>query len=144
MWLRAQRERRGPVATVAGDEHDQAEVRTTALHPHSVAGDPGARFAIGQRVHHCQWRYWPFDEQTGVGVLWLLDFESRSWAKLTHSTPDASDQEFRVYQHGPRRLWDEVEAAREWWVHRGRPDVGRWRFTVTAHDQRIELLARID
>lgn len=83
--------------------------------PHSVAGDQGARFTIGQRVQHCQWRYWPFDEQTGTGVLWLLDFVSRSWAKLTHRTPYASDDEFPVHQHGP------------------------WRFTVTPEGQRIEL-----
>ncbi len=139
MWLRAQRERRGAVAAIVGDNENLAEVHTTRLHPHSVAGEQGARFAIGQRVHHCQWRYWPFDEQTGVGVLWLLDFESRSWAKLTHSTPDAVDQEFPVHQHGPRRLWNEVEAAREWWVSNGSPDVARWRFTVTAQTQRIEL-----
>jgi hypothetical protein len=72
-------------------------------------------------------------------VLWLLDFMSRSWAKLTHRTPDASDDEFLVHQHGPRRLWDEVHAAYGWWVEHGKPDADRWRFTVTSEGQWIEL-----
>ncbi|MGH3930126.1 MAG: methyltransferase domain-containing protein [Pseudonocardiaceae bacterium] len=138
MWLREQRVRRGPVAAVVDDE-DQAQFHLTDLHPHSVGGDQAARFAIGQRVPQCQWRYWPYDKKDGVGTLWLLDFASRSWAKLTHSTPDASDAEFPVRQYGSRRLWDEVHSAHQWWFEQGRPNVDRWRFTVTPDGQRIEL-----
>jgi len=86
-----------------------------------------------------RWRYWPYGEKRGSGVLWLLDFESRSWAKLTHATPDASEAEFPVRQYGSRRLWDEVHAAHQWWFEHGRPDVERWRFTVTPDGQQIEL-----
>ncbi|MGH3869380.1 MAG: methyltransferase domain-containing protein [Pseudonocardiaceae bacterium] len=139
MWLRAQRERRAAVGSIVGDNEDRAEVHLTQLHPYSVGGEPSARFAIGQRVHRCQWRYWPYEERTGTGVFWLLDFGSRSWAKLTHTTPDASDGEFPVHQHGPRQLWDEIHAAHQWWVDHGKPDVDRWRFTVTRQAQRIEL-----
>ncbi|MGQ0716955.1 MAG: methyltransferase domain-containing protein [Pseudonocardiales bacterium] len=139
MWLRDQRERRGPVAAVVGDDEDRAEVTMTDLHPYWVTGDQGAQFAVGQRVPRCQWRYWPYEEKDGVGVLWLLDPESGSWAKLIHLTPDASDDEFPVRQHGPRRLWDEVGAAHGWWVQQGKPRTDRWRFTVTPQDQRIEL-----
>lgn len=139
MPLREQRERRGSVSSVVGAEEDRSEPSVTHLHPHWVCAHQAARFAIGQRVPHCQWRYWPYDEQCGVGVLWLLDFESRSWAKLTHSTSDASDDEFLVYQHGLRRLWREVEAAHQWWVDHGKPGVDRWRFTVAPDSHRIEL-----
>jgi protein-L-isoaspartate(D-aspartate) O-methyltransferase len=141
MCLREQREWRGSVAAVVGGDEDRVETGSTTLHPYWVSGDPGARFAIAQRVPECQWRYWPYDDNDGTGVLWLLDFRSGSWAKLTHTTPDASDDDFRVRQHGPRRLWDEVEAAHHWWVAHGRPDVERWRFTVTPEDQQIELLS---
>ncbi|MGH3888530.1 MAG: methyltransferase domain-containing protein [Pseudonocardiaceae bacterium] len=143
MWLRDQRERRGPVAAVVGDDEDRAEVNTTDLHPYWVTGDQGAQFAIGQRVPQCQWRYWPYDGKDGAGVLWLLDPESRSWAKLTHFTPDASDAEFPVRQHGPRRLWDEIAAAHGWWVRQGKPHADRWQFTVTPSGQRIELTAAL-
>lgn len=138
MWLREQRELRGPVAAVVEDE-DQAEISMTSLHPYWVTADLGAQLAIGQRVPQCQWRYWPYDEQNGTGTLWLLDFQTRSWAKLIHSTPDASDDEFRVYQAGPRRLWDEVQAAHDWWADRGEPAADRWQFTITPQDQRINL-----
>lgn len=140
MWLREQRVRRGPVAAVVDDEN-RAERSVTRLHPSWVSsGNLGARFAIGQRVPQCQWRYWPHDEQHGVGTFWLLDFESRSWAKLTHATPDASEDEFPVYQYGPRRLWDEVTAAHGWWVEQGTPAADRWQFIVTPTGQRIELV----
>jgi hypothetical protein len=138
MWLRGQRVRRGPVAAVVDDEN-HAPVQMTGVHPHSVAGNPAARFAIGLRVPQCQWRYWPYDKHDGVGTLWLLDFGSRSWAKLTHATPDADDDEFPVRQHGPRRLWDEVTAARQWWVALGKPGIERWRFTVAPQGQRIAV-----
>lgn len=133
------REQRGSVRSVVGAEEDRGELSVTRLHPHWVCADQGSRFSTGQRVPRCQWRYWPYDEQGGVGVLWLLDFESRSWAKLTHTTPDASDDEFLVHQHGPRRLWCEVEAAHQWWVDHGKPGVDRWRFTVTSEFQKVEL-----
>ena len=139
MWLREQRERRGPVAAVVGADEDRTEVSATDLHPYWVTGDRDAQFAVGQRVPQCQWRYWPYDEKDGAAVLWLLAPESRSWAKLTHLTPDASDDEFPVRQYGPRRLWDEVEAAHAWWVQRGKPGADRWQFTITPEGQRIEL-----
>jgi hypothetical protein len=102
---------------------------------------------IGIRPHlvrvlpRCQWRYWPYDEQDGRAVLWLLDFESRSWAKLIHTTPDASEGAFPVCRYGPRRLWDEVDAAHQWRVDHGKPAADRWRFIVTADNQRIELIS---
>jgi protein-L-isoaspartate(D-aspartate) O-methyltransferase len=59
MWLRAQRERRAAVGAVVGDDEDRAEVQLTQLHPYSVSGELGARFAIGQRVQRCQRRQVP-------------------------------------------------------------------------------------
>ncbi|MFJ5224138.1 hypothetical protein [Streptomyces sp. NPDC088400] len=33
-------------------------------------------------------------------------------------------------QAGPRRLWDEITAARLWWEGAGRPDLTRFGVTV--------------
>lgn len=41
-------------------------------------------------------------------------------------------KEATVHQCGPRRLWDEAEAAYRWWAGNGRPGVERFGLTVTA------------
>ncbi|MET9932618.1 MULTISPECIES: hypothetical protein [unclassified Streptomyces] len=43
-----------------------------------------------------------------------------------------SDDRFAVWQHGPRRLWDETEAAYAWWTSHDRPGPERFGLTVTA------------
>jgi protein-L-isoaspartate(D-aspartate) O-methyltransferase len=140
MWLREQRQARGalkPTTRKASADLDHA-VGITTCHPHNVTGPHGARVAIGQRVAGCQWRYWPWETSDPVGVLWLVD-PWGSWAKLTHTTPDAEEDEFPVIQSGPRRLWDEVEAAYHWWIDAGSPDADRWQFTITPTGQRVQL-----
>ncbi|AJT65184.1 hypothetical protein T261_3516 [Streptomyces lydicus] len=64
----------------------------------------------------------------GAGKAWFFDLMSRSWAAAVwEGSPGAT-----VYQSGPRRLWDEVEAAHGWWAGRGMPDHTRFGLTVTA------------
>jgi len=141
MWLREQRPERGAVMPAAGDSTsapDRTEAGATELHPHNVTGPHGARLAIDQRVPGCQWRYWPWEPDDPIGVLWLVD-PWGSWTKLTHATPNADEDEFPLLQFGPRRLWDEVAAAYRWWVDVGSPDADRWWFTVTPGEQRVEL-----
>ncbi|MGH3841648.1 MAG: methyltransferase domain-containing protein [Pseudonocardiaceae bacterium] len=113
MWLRQQRKARGAVKPTTGEVSsgpDRTDTSFTTCHPHNVTGPHGARLAIGQRVAGCQWRYLPWEPNDPLGVLWLVD-PWGSWAKLTHTTPDADEAEFCVLQSGPRRLWDEVETV---------------------------------
>lgn len=141
MWLREQREARGavkPTTSEISSDPARTDASITTCHPHNVTGPHGARLTIGRRVAGCQWRYWPWTPNDPVGVLWLVD-PWGSWAKLTHTTPDADEDEFPVLQSGPRRLWDEVEAAYHWWIDAGNPDADRWQFTVTPTGQRVQL-----
>ncbi len=140
MWLRQQRDTRGAVKPTSetSQDPDRTDASITTCHPHNVTGPHGTRLAIGQRVTGCQWRYWPWEPDDPIGVLWLAD-PWGSWAKLTHTTPDADQDEFPVLQSGPRRLWDEVEAAYHWWLDAGSPDADRWQFTVTPTGQRVQL-----
>ncbi|MGH3912748.1 MAG: methyltransferase domain-containing protein, partial [Pseudonocardiaceae bacterium] len=85
LWLREQHQRRGTVQAVVGDDENRADACVTRLHPYWVTGPHGARIAIGERVAGCQWRYWPWEPHDPVGVLWLIDTRSRSWAKLSHT-----------------------------------------------------------
>jgi protein-L-isoaspartate(D-aspartate) O-methyltransferase len=141
MWLREQRGTRGAVKPTMGNgvaDSERTDARVTTLHPYNATGPHGARVAIGQRVPGCQWRYWPWEPSEPVGVLWLVDpWGSR--AKLTHTSPNADEDEFPVLQSGPRRLWDEVEAACRWWLEAGSPGADRWWFTVSPDGQRVKL-----
>ncbi|MDQ3153712.1 MAG: hypothetical protein M3R63_19035 [Actinomycetota bacterium] len=118
MGLRSQRTARIRFSDVVHDD-DQPIETATDVHPYYVVGDLGAQLAISLQVPHCP--------------------SSRSWANLTYTDPDADQQEFRIRQFGPRKLWDEVEAAYRWWADAGSPAVDRWRFTVTPEGQRVEL-----
>jgi protein-L-isoaspartate O-methyltransferase len=141
MWLREQRNTRGAVRPTMQDgvrDPERTDARVTTLHPYHVTGPHGARVAIGQRVPGCQWRYWPWEPSEPVGVLWLVD-PWGSWAKLTHASPGADEDEFPVLQSGPRRLWDEVEAACRSWLDAGSPGADRWLFTLTPEGQRVQL-----
>ena len=133
MWLRAQRIPRYTLSRIVRDE-DTATVSTTELHPWHVAGDVNAATAIGLRVPQCESLYHPDSPETGT--LYLIDQWSRSWATL-HVTTEAP---YEVRQSGERQLWDEVQAAHQWWLERGQPAVDAWRFTIDPDGQRIDLL----
>ncbi|MFD4771696.1 hypothetical protein [Streptomyces niveus] len=93
-------------------------------------GDLGARhesvrFLRGLRVPDCA----HVVNRTGeaAGKAWFFDLRGRSWAVADFREGEAGA---RVHQSGPRRLWDEVEAAVTWWVGQGRPGVERFGLAV--------------
>ncbi|MGH3659833.1 MAG: hypothetical protein ACRDUA_24600, partial [Micromonosporaceae bacterium] len=86
----------------------------------------------------CRMGYFPVpDPDSNDGILWLIDHHTRSWARLHYEHDNGPP--YPVRQYGPRRLWNEVEAAHSWWADHGRPGAEHWRFTVTPRGQRIEL-----
>ncbi|MBP0460876.1 methyltransferase domain-containing protein [Streptomyces bomunensis] len=96
----------------------------TALSPEAV-GDWLPMFVIGLLTSGV----FPWAEryEDGSYTLWLRDAAVTSWATVDH-VPNAP--RFVVYQSGPRRLWDEVEAAYAWWESNGFPGYGRLGLTV--------------
>ncbi|MGH3916191.1 MAG: methyltransferase domain-containing protein [Pseudonocardiaceae bacterium] len=134
MSLRDQRVHLTTVADVVRDT-DIPDVSDTRLHAHHVCkGD--ARFAIGWRVPGCQWEYVPATDNDGRWCVWFLDSGSRSWA---HFDYQPGIRRWPVHQFGPRRLWDEVEAAYHWWEQAGKPPAEQWQFTVAPYGQHIDL-----
>lgn len=91
-----------------------------------------ARFALGARLPGVT------DGRTrnpdGSHTLRLSDHETGSWAACTPGSG-----EHLVWQHGPRRLWDELERSYEWWLDSGKPGPARFGLTVTPAGQRIWL-----
>ncbi|SBW26417.1 hypothetical protein FDG2_4901 [Candidatus Protofrankia californiensis] len=64
----------------------------------------------------------------------MSHFDSGSWATVTSGTDG-----HKVYHYGPRRLWEELEAAYEWWTGAGRPNHSRFGLTVTPEAQTFWL-----
>lgn len=71
----------------------------------------------------------------GTVLGWLFSLRCRSWAIAFFD--DAPEAE--VYQGGPRRLWDEVEAAHRWWTEQGRPGHEDFGLTVGPDGERVWL-----
>ncbi|MCU4747160.1 methyltransferase domain-containing protein [Streptomyces sp. G-5] len=68
--------------------------------------------------------------EDGESTLWFFDMTegSRSWASVLFQ--DGKDKA-TVYQSGPRRLWDEVAAALEWWRGQGAPQLNSFGLTIS-------------
>ncbi|MGH3915985.1 MAG: methyltransferase domain-containing protein [Pseudonocardiaceae bacterium] len=94
-------------------------------------------FAIGVRLASCclivKWN------QHGKlhHNLELDHAATRSWAQLDANLNDPAP--FTVRQLGPRKLWDEVEAAYDWWYEQGEPGLDRFGFQIRDGRQWIWL-----
>lgn len=87
-------------------------------------------FALGLRVRDCSQAV--ADKRDGARPVWLYGLSDRSWAVVMFRD---GEKEACVWQSGPRRLWDEVEAAYRWWVEQGEPNHTRFGLTVTPGGQ---------
>ncbi|WP_254705849.1 methyltransferase domain-containing protein [Streptomyces vilmorinianum] len=129
MLMRNQRTDLRIYRDVVRDDHQPEESRTT-LSPWTVTGDDlAAQFAIGLQLRDV-WRTWHDDPDVdGVASrLWVATTDAASWAAVDWD--GHSDDRFTVWQYGPRRLWNEVEAAHDWWTHAGRPAPDRFGLTT--------------
>jgi len=132
MPLRDQRVPRAHLATELRERHP-ATLSTTELHPWHVAGDPHAATAIGIRLPGVRQYY--VDDEDGARLI-VIERDGQSWARL-HLTDAAP---YRVEQGGPRRLWEEVEAAYRWWQANGEPERGQWLVVIDGPEgQHVEL-----
>lgn len=82
----------------------------------------------------CVWEHQPPTDDRKHHLLWLLDPAGGSWAVARY---DDSPGPRQICQHGPRRLWDEVEAAFRTWAARGKPPLDRSQITVTPSTQTV-------
>lgn len=138
MLMRNQRADLRIYRDVVRDVHQPDESKTD-LAPWDVTGqDIDAQFAIGVRLRDV---WYARQQNPGVdGVmarLWVATTDATSWAAVDYD--GERDDQFTVWQHGPRRLWDEVEAANRWWLENDRPGPDRFGLTVTADGQRTWL-----
>jgi protein-L-isoaspartate O-methyltransferase len=132
----AVRDQRTPAWTLdhVDPEDPAAEVSTTTLRPWRVAENHDVRWAIGTRVAHCVWEHQPPTDDREHHLLWLLDPTGGSWALARY---DGSRGPRQIRQHGPRRLWDEVEAAFRSWAAAGKPPLEQSQITITLDSQTV-------
>ncbi|WP_141743734.1 hypothetical protein [Streptomyces agglomeratus] len=76
------------------------------------------------------------NDDSGEVTLWILADDRSSWAAADY-TPDQDT--YLVTQYGPRKLWDEAEAAYRVWDQMGRPDRDRAGISVTHDGQYVWL-----
>ncbi|GHG45856.1 methyltransferase domain-containing protein [Streptomyces griseocarneus] len=135
MRLRQQRTERPPFeAYLKGQEWPSDGTRsTTTLSPADIGGWL-AQFVIGLHVPGAFWRVERYGD--GTYTLWTYSTDTRSWASAGYE-PEAT--EYTVVQSGPRRLWDETEAACLWWEENSRPGFDRFGLTVDGEGERVWL-----
>ncbi|WP_328973815.1 methyltransferase domain-containing protein [Streptomyces sp. NBC_00239] len=135
MRMRAQRKSLPPTGSfLDGGEWPGTGARSdTGLSPDDV-GDWVHMFAIGVQVPDLFCRVEWGDG--GAYRLWLMDTGITSWATVDYEKGRTT---FPVVQSGPRRLWDELEAAWRWWDKQGRPGFDRFGLTVDDSGERVWL-----
>ncbi|MGW7753705.1 methyltransferase domain-containing protein [Streptomyces violaceusniger] len=114
---------------------DAADTSTTTLTEAQLCGTgsfDAVGFALGLRVPDVAHN--PDRKRDGRRAVWFYGTRGssdRSWAVAVFRD---DRKEAKVYQSGPRRLWDEVESAYHWWVGYGEPAHSRFGLTVTAEE----------
>ncbi|MEU1420185.1 methyltransferase domain-containing protein [Kitasatospora sp. NPDC005751] len=134
MRLRRQRSARpDSLAYLSGPWPADGTASTTSLSPETVGGWL-EMFAVGVRLPGV----FPLTERydDGTYTLWLHDTAVTSWATADWEPGRAA---YEVVQSGPRRLWDEVAAAWQWWRDKGRPGFDRFGLTVTPSGHTVWL-----
>lgn len=129
MWARSQRTPHGAVEDRVRPEHDFTET-LTGMYPDEAVGDFDGAFAVGLFLPDVKNTIVWEDDVPGADrfTVYLMDPCTGSWASWH---VDAARSRYPVRQHGPRRLFDELEAAVGWWTGAGRP--AHDRFGLSAH-----------
>ncbi|MEU9194915.1 methyltransferase domain-containing protein [Streptomyces hundungensis] len=110
---------------VTGSVADGDASSSTVTEEHFLGGRFSSQdFVLGLCVPDCARVMAERDE--GTRAVWLYGLTDRSWACAQFRDHAAT----RVWQSGPRRLWDEVHAGLAWWTVQGRPTVERFGLTV--------------
>jgi protein-L-isoaspartate O-methyltransferase len=106
---------------------ERAQISTTACRGSDLdrmLNPEKGTFAVGARLASCclvvEW-----DARGALHhILELDDGATQSWAQLDANLNDPAP--FTVRQLGPRKLWEEAEAAYDWWHEQGEPRLDRF------------------
>ncbi|MEE1929813.1 methyltransferase domain-containing protein [Streptomyces sp. TRM 70351] len=134
MWVRQQRPGRGYLADHISAP--KAAESRTGIHPETLYWDLDQRFAVSLQLSAT----WPLlveaEDGSRESTLWVLSDDRQTWASVDYVP---GHKTFHVEQGGPRRLWDEVEAAHARWTDAGSPPRDRFGLTVDPTGQSVWL-----
>ncbi|MBB4912988.1 methyltransferase domain-containing protein [Streptosporangium saharense] len=102
---------------------DDTRASATGLTASKIVGDPTTTFVLSLLLPDCV--RVPGRNADGTRGMWLYGLGDRSWAAVFFG------EDSRVFQGGPRNLWDEVEAAHRWWSEQGQPGYEKFGLTIT-------------
>ena len=129
MYLREQRPEK-PLSRIW--DQDGTELTQTGGYHLEPFTDFTSGFAMSARLPG--WVTSTRAEDDGA-ILRMSHNASGSWATVYPSGTGSHD----VVYEGPRRLWEDLDAAWRWWVDAGRPDPTRFGLTVTPAGQNFWL-----
>ncbi len=122
------------------EEHPDAVESMTSLHPYYPIGDDeGGAFTVSVLLPELEKSVAYHNADRTDYELLIFHQETRSWASVTVNPATSRSGRFPVRQHGPRALWDEVEAAHARWIEHHRPCYTQFGLTVTATGQYVWL-----
>ena len=134
------RQQRTPYADLSdvdfGDRAQNCEVVETMTEPWLAANSIDVRWAISTRIAPCRWGHRPPTTSRPHHQLWFADNTTASWAIARY---DRTGGPYEIRQHGPRRLWNEIAAAYQWWLDQGKPSLIQWQLTISSNQQTATL-----
>lgn len=111
----------------------------TTLNPAKVITDEHAEFTIGLFLTNAQYSWAQDEDQSRTYELLVYDVTTESAATVQVDPEYTDNGRFPVRQHGPRRFWDELEAAYTWWVEHGCPGRASYGLCITPGTQTVWL-----
>ncbi|MEV4741553.1 methyltransferase domain-containing protein [Streptomyces sp. NPDC049555] len=115
---------------------DNGVIGRTDISPRDITDDPDALFWIDLMVRDAWHHLGEADDGSDEATLWLFSTDRSSWATAEYVP---GHDAYETEQYGPRRLWDEVEAAYRKWQQLGTPDRDRAGLTVDREGQHVWL-----
>jgi hypothetical protein len=110
--------------------YDEPVYSVSAVDPKLLRYDGKFGFVAQWHLPDVTWS--PASAEGEFGIQLYAPDGSRALARRSPTGPG-----WEVTQYGPRRLWDRVEEAHEFWQQAGRPSYDRFGITASTTDQYV-------
>ena len=107
------------------------------LYPYEPLSDYDGNFAVSLLMPDIEMRVHVEGDDAYPFTCYLLDAATGSWA--SERVEARSEKTHAIRQHGPRRLWNELEEAYQWWCDHDKPSHERFGVTITPDRQSFWL-----